>query len=84
MELVSPNYLFPYLDSEFYGQGKKRGVCWGDEGTRALWEGLEADFLVEGTNEIILSLPVSATDYESAVLPQSTYVQYDALRLEIV
>lgn len=45
---------------------------------------LDPDFLVEGTNETILSLPVNATDYESAVLPQSTYVQYDALRLEIV
>ncbi|KAH8819823.1 family 4 polysaccharide lyase [Xylogone sp. PMI_703] len=41
-------------------------------------------FFVDGTNEIVLSLPANATDYESAVLPQSTYVQYDALRLEIV
>lgn len=36
-----------------------------------------------GTNEIVLSLPFNATDYESAVLPQSVYVQYDALRLEV-
>lgn len=35
------------------------------------------------TNEMILSLPYNATDYESAVLPTSVYVQYDALRLEI-
>lgn len=35
------------------------------------------------TNEIILSLPFNATDYESAVLPTSIYVQYDALRLEV-
>ncbi|ORY59706.1 polysaccharide lyase family 4 protein [Pseudomassariella vexata] len=35
------------------------------------------------TNEIILSLPYNATDYESAVLPRSVYVQYDALRLEV-
>ncbi|TVY82067.1 putative rhamnogalacturonate lyase B [Lachnellula suecica] len=41
-------------------------------------------FFVNGTNELILSLPANATDYESAVLPQTTYVQYDALRLEIV
>jgi rhamnogalacturonan endolyase len=41
-------------------------------------------FFVKGTNEIILSLPANATDYESAVLPQSVYVQYDALRLEVV
>jgi rhamnogalacturonan endolyase len=34
-------------------------------------------------NEIILSLPYNATDYESAVLPRSVYVQYDALRLEV-
>lgn len=40
-------------------------------------------FFVNGTNEIVLSLPANATDYESAVLPQTTYVQYDALRLEI-
>jgi len=41
-------------------------------------------FFVSGTNEIVLSLPANATDYESAVLPQSVYVQYDALRLEVV
>ncbi|KUI72069.1 Rhamnogalacturonate lyase B [Cytospora mali] len=35
------------------------------------------------TNKIILSLPYNATDYESAVLPGSIYVQYDALRLEV-
>lgn len=35
------------------------------------------------TNEIVLSLPFNATDYESAVLPRSIYVQYDALRLEV-
>jgi rhamnogalacturonan endolyase len=39
--------------------------------------------LKEGENRIILSLPYNATDYESAVLPTSVYVQYDALRLEI-
>lgn len=38
---------------------------------------------VDGKNEIILSLPANATDYQSAVLPTTTYVQYDALRLEI-
>lgn len=41
-------------------------------------------FLVEGKNEIILSLPANATDYESALLTTTTYVQYDALRLEVV
>lgn len=41
-------------------------------------------YFVEGANELILSLPANATDYESAVLPQSVYVQYDALRLEVV
>jgi hypothetical protein len=35
------------------------------------------------TNEFVLSLPYNATDYESALLPRSVYVQYDALRLEI-
>ncbi|KAK8050849.1 Rhamnogalacturonate lyase B [Apiospora rasikravindrae] len=35
------------------------------------------------TNDIVLSLPFNATDYESALLPRSVYVQYDALRLEV-
>ncbi|KAL5375001.1 hypothetical protein DPSP01_011493 [Paraphaeosphaeria sporulosa] len=35
------------------------------------------------TNELVLSLPYNATDYESALLPRSVYVQYDALRLEV-
>lgn len=44
-----------------------------------------ASVLVTGnaTNEIVLSLLYSATDYESALLPTSVYVQYDALRLEV-
>ncbi|KAF2005154.1 polysaccharide lyase family 4 protein [Amniculicola lignicola CBS 123094] len=37
----------------------------------------------ERANQIVLSLPYNATDYESALLPQSVYVQYDALRLEV-
>jgi rhamnogalacturonan endolyase len=43
----------------------------------------DPELLVDGKNEIILSLPPNATDYESAVLTQTTYVQYDALRLEV-
>ncbi|KAI7278405.1 rhamnogalacturonate lyase [Hortaea werneckii] len=43
----------------------------------------EAGLLQAGENELILSLPYNATDYESALLPASTYVQYDALRLEV-
>lgn len=39
--------------------------------------------LVEGENEFVLSLPYDATNYESAMLAESVYVQYDALRLEI-
>ncbi|KAI2637180.1 polysaccharide lyase family 4 protein [Hypomontagnella submonticulosa] len=39
--------------------------------------------LKEGENKIVLSLPFNATNYESAVLPNSVYVQYDALRLEV-
>lgn len=42
------------------------------------------DILVPGENKIVLSLPYNATNYEPAILPQSVYVQYDALRLEIV
>lgn len=40
-------------------------------------------FLKAGENILVLSLPFNATNYESALLPESTYVQYDALRLEI-
>lgn len=40
--------------------------------------------LVAGENEFVLSLPYNATDYESALLAESVYVQYDALRFEIV
>ncbi|KAI6912597.1 rhamnogalacturonate lyase [Hortaea werneckii] len=43
----------------------------------------DAGLLQSGENELILSLPYNATDYESALLPTSTYVQYDALRLEV-
>ncbi|KAL4899621.1 Rhamnogalacturonate lyase B [Aspergillus multicolor] len=40
-------------------------------------------WLNEGKNLLRLHLPVNGTDYESAVLPGSVYVQYDALRLEL-
>lgn len=40
-------------------------------------------YLKSGENNLTLSLPYNATDYESAVLPRSVYVQYDALRLEV-
>lgn len=43
----------------------------------------DAAMLAEGVNEMILSLPANATDYESALLPRPVYVQYDALRLEV-
>ncbi|ETS82581.1 Rhamnogalacturonate lyase B [Pestalotiopsis fici W106-1] len=42
-----------------------------------------SDLLVTGENTFILSLPYNATDYESAVLTTTVYVQYDALRLEL-
>ncbi|KEY73344.1 hypothetical protein S7711_01458 [Stachybotrys chartarum IBT 7711] len=40
--------------------------------------------LREGLNELVLSLPYNATNHEPAMLPTSVYVQYDALRFEIV
>jgi rhamnogalacturonan endolyase len=43
----------------------------------------DVEHLKTGENTIVLSLPFNATDYESAVLPRSVYVQYDALRLEV-
>ncbi|KAH7118540.1 family 4 polysaccharide lyase [Dactylonectria estremocensis] len=36
-----------------------------------------------GTNEFTLSLPYNASSVETALLPDSLYVQYDALRLEL-
>ncbi|KAB5595921.1 Rhamnogalacturonate lyase [Ceratobasidium theobromae] len=42
-----------------------------------------ATWLKNGHNSIVLSLPFNATDIETAVLPASIYVQYDALRLEV-
>lgn len=42
-----------------------------------------ASELKEGRNEFVLSLPFNASSDESAVLPDSLYVQYDALRLEL-
>ncbi|KAI6088596.1 polysaccharide lyase family 4 protein [Hypoxylon rubiginosum] len=41
------------------------------------------DLLKEGTNELILSLPFNATNTETALLPGTIYLQYDALRFEI-
>jgi rhamnogalacturonan endolyase len=43
----------------------------------------DAALLRAGGNELTLSLPFNATNYESALLASSVYVQYDALRLEI-
>ncbi|PYH42288.1 polysaccharide lyase family 4 protein [Aspergillus saccharolyticus JOP 1030-1] len=42
-----------------------------------------ADWLVVGNNVLTLHLPYNATDTETAVLPGTVYVQYDALRLEV-
>ncbi|KAF2445561.1 polysaccharide lyase family 4 protein [Karstenula rhodostoma CBS 690.94] len=43
----------------------------------------DAKLLKAGENAFVLSLPYSATNYESALLPETAYVQYDALRLEV-
>lgn len=42
-----------------------------------------ATWLHEGDNVLRLHLPYNATDVETAILPATVYVQYDALRLEI-
>lgn len=42
-----------------------------------------ASLLVVGSNEFVLSLPARATAPESAELPESVYLQYDAFRLEV-
>ncbi|PYH96645.1 rhamnogalacturonate lyase B [Aspergillus ellipticus CBS 707.79] len=42
-----------------------------------------ADWLKFGNNVLTLHLPYNATDTETAVLPGTVYVQYDALRLEL-
>ncbi|KAL4993983.1 galactose mutarotase-like domain-containing protein [Aspergillus recurvatus] len=43
----------------------------------------DAGKLKKGRNEFVLSLPFNATSVETALLPDSLYVQYDALRLEL-
>ena len=42
-----------------------------------------AKLLNSGMNEFVLSLPTGASAPEDAVLPESVYLQYDALRLEV-
>lgn len=42
-----------------------------------------ADWLHVGDNVLRLHLPYNATDTETAILPASVYVQYDAIRLEL-
>ncbi|KAL2820919.1 Rhamnogalacturonate lyase B [Aspergillus cavernicola] len=41
------------------------------------------DWLKVGENVLTLHLPFNATDTETAILPATVYVQYDALRLEV-
>lgn len=41
------------------------------------------ELLKRGENSFVLSLPADAASVETAVLPWTTYLQYDALRLEI-
>lgn len=43
----------------------------------------DAKLLKEGENTFVLSLPYGGKNYESAVLPEALYVQYDAMRLEV-
>lgn len=42
-----------------------------------------ADWLYAGDNVLRLHLPFNATDTETAILPATVYVQYDAIRLEL-
>ncbi|KAL4955193.1 galactose mutarotase-like domain-containing protein [Aspergillus filifer] len=42
-----------------------------------------AEWLKEGENVLTLHLPYNGTDTETAILPATVYVQYDALRLEL-
>ncbi|KAK6519079.1 hypothetical protein TWF281_003767 [Arthrobotrys megalospora] len=41
------------------------------------------ELLKIGKNVLTLSLPYNATDIETAILPTTVYLQYDALRLEV-
>ena len=43
----------------------------------------DAKLLKEGENAFVLSLPYGGANYESALLPEALYVQYDAMRLEV-
>ncbi|KAI1100601.1 polysaccharide lyase family 4 protein [Jackrogersella minutella] len=42
-----------------------------------------AQYLKVGLNKFTLSLPFNATDTETALLPETVYVQYDALKFEL-
>ncbi|QPC80168.1 hypothetical protein HYE68_010920 [Fusarium pseudograminearum] len=42
-----------------------------------------ASKLKQGKNEFVLSLPFNASSIETALLPDTLYVQYDAFRLEV-
>ena len=42
-----------------------------------------AERLRVGDNSLTLHLPFNATNTETAILPETVYVQYDALRLEV-
>ncbi|KAJ5131569.1 uncharacterized protein N7515_007608 [Penicillium bovifimosum] len=45
--------------------------------------GFPANWLHAGDNTLRLHLPFNATDTETAILPATVYVQYDAIRLEL-
>ncbi|KFZ14201.1 hypothetical protein V501_03374 [Pseudogymnoascus sp. VKM F-4519 (FW-2642)] len=71
-------WVIPYYHSSSCGV-RSAVICYNIDNKFAF----DTSLLVEGLNEFTLSLPYNAIDYESAVLAQSTYVQYDAMRLEI-
>lgn len=50
--------------------------------TRNKWT-FDVGYLQEGLNTFTLALPFNATAPEDAVLAETTYLQYDALRLEV-
>ncbi|QDS76559.1 hypothetical protein FKW77_006790 [Venturia effusa] len=72
------SWVIPYYQSSSCG-ARSGVVCYQLDHKFVFDIGL----LAEGDNKFILSLPPNATDYESALLPPSVYVQYDALRLEV-
>lgn len=82
-----PHHYFDVTNMLYLGSANQSSSCGARSSascynTRNRWT-FNSSYLREGRNTFTLSLPARATATEDAVLPESVYLQYDALRLEI-